>query len=366
MKDRTQTPCRRTAAVAEAFTEGRRDRVAGHLATCAECAAEWAALESLAEAARTVRTTPLDESAKDEIRARLLVGARAVAGTTPSRKRRGRRGAIAVAALGLAVAVTAMFVRAPVHTVATARTSHLFLRRATVRGHRGATYAAISAQPDEVVRLYEGTITVDVDPLRVGERFRVVTNNAQIEVVGTVFDATARGGELTKVSVQRGRVEVRGPSEVLEVITAGQRWDSPARPDDEAPEVSMASPSTTAETSGTDTPLAATPSDVGHQTRPSPSEAELAFQRGWAALRDGDAEGASRAFAGVPEDAPLGPDATFWRGVALARAGHETEAMVVLERFLQARPASPHAAQARATLAKLRAEVAKRRRTGSP
>jgi ferric-dicitrate binding protein FerR (iron transport regulator) len=66
-----------------------------------------------------------------------------------------------------------------------------------------------SCQPDEIVRLFGGTLTVRVDPLRSNERFRIVTGDALVEVKGAVFDVTATEDRLTSVRVISGIVEVR-------------------------------------------------------------------------------------------------------------------------------------------------------------
>lgn len=356
--------CPEAPATAEAFSESRRDRVADHLRACVHCSAEWSSLERLATTARAVKPLTLDETAKSEIRARLLAGAQDIQPDGSSSVRKNvRRTYVALALTAAAMATVLAWVRMPSPSLSTVGVSGLFIHRATVRGHHGAIYAEISGQPDEVVRLYEGTITVDVEPLRQGERFRVVTGDAQVEVIGTVFEVTAREGELAAVEVRRGRVEVRGPDEQPNVLLAGSRWDPSATSNDERND-EMAT------ASGAAPPLVVVPvaasSSTGQAAVPrEPSEAELAFQRGWAALRDGDEEAASRAFAGVPEKAPLGPDATFWRGIALGRAGRTSEAIAVLERFLRARPTSPHAPQARSTLATLRAHQ-KRPHQGTP
>ena len=73
----------------------------------------------------------------------------------------------------------------------------------------GAHWELSSRSPDEVVRLYDGTIDVAVTPLGSGERFRVVVGASEIEVRGTAFRVVARAGELLSVTVTRGTVEVR-------------------------------------------------------------------------------------------------------------------------------------------------------------
>jgi hypothetical protein len=90
----------------------------------------------------------------------------------------------------------------------------------------GARYARLSAAPDEVVLLDSGTIHVEVSPLRVGERFRVRAADGEVEVRGTAFDVAVEGGHLNAVTVEHGRVEVRGAGAAGATLTAGERWRS--------------------------------------------------------------------------------------------------------------------------------------------
>jgi TolA-binding protein len=76
---------------------------------------------------------------------------------------------------------------------------------------------------------------------------------------------------------------------------------------------------------------------------------EIAFARGWSALRANDFEAAARAFgeAGAERnDNALSEDASFWRGVALDRAKQLAEAQEALTRFLVLYPKSDRAGEA--------------------
>ncbi|MCA9617895.1 MAG: tetratricopeptide repeat protein [Myxococcales bacterium] len=338
--------CRRSAEIHRAFSEGSRASVAAHLRDCARCEEEWAALAALAAQARSLPVMRLDAGTKADIRGKLLLAARR---EEPSKRPTSRRRlrAFFVAALALAGAVAAvMFDLPPEAEVATARQGSLFLRRGTIRGHHDAVFAAISSQPDEVVVLYQGTVSVEVSPLHPGERFRIVTDDAQIEVVGTEFDVTVDEGKLLGVVVDEGLVEVRGRGGALVSLPAGSDWEAPpAAPAEPSADEAIPAPAPPASAAPSAPPSA--PPPVG------PSADELAFRRGWDALRRDDPEAAVRAFEGVVRDAPLAPDAAFWRGVALARAGRRAEAIFALEQFVRIHPASPHASEARALLARL-------------
>ncbi len=80
----------------------------------------------------------------------------------------------------------------------------------------------------------------------------------------------------------------------------------------------------------------------------SENEAEIAFARGWSALRTGDFSIAAEAFGRVSsgKDSALAADALFWRGIALDRAGRFAPARQVLTTFLERYPDSDRKGEA--------------------
>jgi TolA-binding protein len=83
--------------------------------------------------------------------------------------------------------------------------------------------------------------------------------------------------------------------------------------------------------------------------RASRADAEVAFARGWSALRANDFEAAADAFgqaASGRDDNALSEDALFWRGAALDRARRLAEAQEALTRFLVRYPRSDRAGEA--------------------
>ena len=80
----------------------------------------------------------------------------------------------------------------------------------------------------------------------------------------------------------------------------------------------------------------------------SDMDVQIAFARGWTALRTGDFTSAAEAFrrAAVGNDNVLAEDALFWRGIALDRCGRSGPARVVLSDFLARYPESDHRAEA--------------------
>jgi hypothetical protein len=82
----------------------------------------------------------------------------------------------------------------------------------------------------------------------------------------------------------------------------------------------------------------------------APGEAE--FRAGWTALKAGDAASAAASFeaARQAKGSAVAEDASFWEGIALARAGQSREAIVALRRFVAAYPSSSRAGEAAAKL----------------
>jgi TolA-binding protein len=235
--------------------------------------------------------------------------------------------------------------------------------RATIQAASGARVDHRSHLPDEVVALRDGKIALEVAPLRPGERFRVVTDDAEVEVRGTAFDVVSSQGQLVSVHVTHGRVEVRPATGPLVVLTAGQQWSRPenadtaAAPKPSAPVIARSVPPAktavptsreathVAPSGASSTPRAPSPAPVG-----ATSPTELAFRRAWDELRANHPDAAALDFARVPAGAPLGEDAMFWRGAALARAHRPAEAAQVLQAFLASFPSSTRRGEATALL----------------
>ncbi|MDD1015398.1 FecR family protein [Pseudomonas rubra] len=71
------------------------------------------------------------------------------------------------------------------------------------------------------VRLLHGNVYFDVARERL-RPFLITTRLGEVQVLGTAFSVSDRGGEI-QVAVARGRVEVRGLHEGLQVLQAGER-----------------------------------------------------------------------------------------------------------------------------------------------
>jgi len=227
----------------------------------------------------------------------------------------------------------------------------------------GAVYQEAGVQPDELIRLSAGTISVEVTPLGAGERFRVVTGDGEVEVRGTAFDVTAHDDRLVAVRVVHGRVEVRPMRGAMVVLNAGGQWDAPQVPAGARPRPPTGPGAAPGAKAGPGPGHPRRPGRapaaprVASSSRPPPpvaipaarSPAEQAFADGWDELRSGDAAAAASLFelslAAAPHGA-LAEDATFWHAVALSRAGRRAGATRALAHFVAAFPGSARVGEA--------------------
>jgi len=314
-----------------------------HVASCPACTAAWT---ETAEAIALVRELPAELPPalhREEQRTALLAA-------FEHRPTTARRRGWLVPAVTAAAAASVLFALWPhVHAPAPASAPPLPPAPASahvVHPHAGAHYTIAAEAPDEIVRLREGTIDVDVRPLRPGERFRVIVGADQLEVHGTSFEVVAAGDHLVSVHVVHGRVEVRRVGTAPAFVTGGQSWHavaaiagppSPAR----APQPRVTPPAARAV------------ERVPPPAEPPPAAAtdpqETAFVAGWDAMRRGELAVAADAFAravALDPHGDLAEDGTFWHAVAVARLHRTEEALIALRSFIGAYPTSTRAGEA--------------------
>lgn len=350
--------------------DGRQVPSEGHAASCEACARERRSIARIRDLANDLEWIPPSSERAEAIRSALLVSAQ----NAPVSRRPGR--VVAVAAIAVAACIlggsTWLIGQGGVTELAEAPTL-----RAAVAPARGARFVHTVAAPGrpELVRLAEGSIALEVTPLAAGERFMVVTQDAEVEVHGTTFEVAAEAEHLIGVRVKTGVVEVRLRGAAPVRLQAGSSWQHPraeeaerpaeaaaraAAPDlvvlDEAPRVSPPSgPRRSA--------VARVKSDPrrvgegrnavgGRRVEQARTEAavplaravppnERAFRDAWAAFARGDMEEAAELFARAEQDAPgasLSEDASYGRAVALSRAGRRSDAIAEMERFLEQHP----------------------------
>jgi TolA-binding protein len=338
----------------------------------------------LAELAREIPWNPPDAARREALREAIVLEARETTASPPApRSRRGLwlGGAAVVAVAAAAVAIVALrgggapapgSAELPAPAVVTAT------HRAKVQASSAADFvhsASIeSGVNDEIVRLRGGRVSVAVERLEPDQRFRVVAGDGEVEVRGTAFDVVVVEDRLESVVVHHGLVVVRLRGEAPVEVAGGQHWsrvsvpvpvpvpdpvpvDPPADMRPRTPSDPLEDPLPPIAAVPTPAPGAVTGTGTGTGTEPeADSPIESDFRSGRLALRDGDFATAAdlflRAIASDP-DAPLAEDARYWRAVALARAGKDTDAHDTLEAFLLRHPTSMHAGRASLMLGNL-------------
>lgn len=217
--------------LSRALATGGGPELAAHLAACPTCRAAWDGARAAIEAARELPVALPPPERREEVRTAVLAAAAGLA------HRPARRAWHVAAIAGAAAACAAGYLaisRAPAPPAAVHHAHGI------VRPHAGARYSVGAIGPDEIVRLGDGIVDVEVEPLRPGERFRVEVGGAELEVRGTAFRVTARAEYLVEVAVTRGRVDLRPEVGAPVTLAAGQSWHAGAAA--EAPPVAERAP----------------------------------------------------------------------------------------------------------------------------
>ncbi|HVU52233.1 MAG TPA: FecR family protein [Polyangia bacterium] len=190
---------------------------------------------------------------------------------------------------------------------------------------RVGTVLAAASAPEaaptfEAVKLVRGRAHLQVRKLHGGQRFHVLTPDADVQVRGTEFDvelldrtgAVGSGPGATCVRVQEGLVAVVARGET-QLVAAGQTWGCPS----EAPAVTSAPPA-----AATPAHAVALPSPERHAAPPArPTASDLREQ-----------------------------NALFQQALQAERAGRSVAAARLYRRLLDRSPRGPLSAQARANL----------------
>lgn len=206
-----------------AFLDGAAPSLLAHLQGCRPCTTEWSKLGELRALAQKLPAAIPDATHRDAMRAALL------AKLTPAPPQPARRRVPArwLWASGAAVAACLLLL---LRSWPGDRTrSALANFRATVQTQGSAArFVHERNGGDEQVRLSSGHLLIEVAPLHPGERFRVLCQDAEVEVRGTAFELAVADDHLREVRVLHGRVEVRPSGGRTLLLGAGERW--PAGP----------------------------------------------------------------------------------------------------------------------------------------
>ena len=333
----------------KAFPSSGNAGITYHLQGCATCRAEWDKMEALASLARSLPVAELPPDRSATVRDAMLAAA-----ANRARQPRSRwadslgstrvRAALALAASLFVIAIVSLW------PPATDRGATPYRARVVAGASARFTHQAL---PDETIRLVDGSVSLDVEHLAEGERLRVITGDAEVEVRGTSFVVEAVGDKLAWVHVSKGRVEVRAAGHAPVVLGALDHW-RPAAP----VALPSATPAEIAAAMLTPVPApkvraSVTIAAVATPPIPLPLDMETPYRAAWDAFRRGDLDAAANGFetvAHASKDGPLASDAAYWRAVALGRAGRSPEAMKALREYLRRFPEAPQAGEASAML----------------
>jgi TolA-binding protein len=199
---------------------------------------------------------------------------------------------------------------------------------------------------DEIVRLQNGTVTVQVLHLAPGQRFRVITGDAEVEVRGTRFDVTAKDDKLVSVFVHEGKVEVRPANGAQTLLTPSQTWASP----------SASTPTSTPTTlSQNDTPVLNKPEPKTPKNN-NAKAAEEAFTKGMSQMTAKEFAAAAESFSLVTTldpNSPLAEEARLRYAFSLYRGGEKAKATRALTAFIAKYPNSARRGEAAVALGRL-------------
>jgi hypothetical protein len=337
-----------------------------HAATCADCAAERAALTQLGKTAQRLPSMTVTPLRRRALRNELLRRANELSvGARPRLSSRLRPWAALAAAVG---AVLLLFLRfsadgtrsdagiAPAFEVSAAPNSRWHV-----------------ARPGRSLRLALelGTLTISVGKLEREQRFSVKLPDGEVEVRGTRFIVECDAMHTRRVVVEEGRVALRLAGQPELSLGPGEGWPplSARSPAALPPAPASAAPSAERVTSGTAPssavrPLAAAGRQTGPRARAEPAaarsastasvpsaEASAAAATRSAAARDfaeamavfsrGDYGSAERLFRAFEERYPSSPhreDLLFLRALGRSRSGDASGARVLSRDYLNRYP----------------------------
>jgi hypothetical protein len=359
------------ASLVEARRDGRLgDREGGslerHLASCAECRQLDRGLDEVRTLLRKPvgpELTPLEHQ-----RSRLALlraAASPVVKRSPLRWRAppmafAAAASIATAALAVTAATGTLRVHVPVaqhfpaHRVG-AHVAEVTERRETVIDPSAdARFDRTTEDRLERVALAEGTLDLKVRKLGEGERFLVATDDAEVEVRGTVFEVEAHAGKIARVAVSEGKVEVRH-RRAVSIVAAGGAWQPPVE-DPVLASRAEVSPLDAARATGRPMRNRASGShhvrargEHGDDERPDAEDASKDFDQAVDVLGQGDYAAARErldAFRAAHPGDDRADLAAFLAIVSLQRAGRKAEARDAARHYLDTYPKGDRRAEA--------------------
>lgn len=223
---RLHSECLSDAAISSSLDPGAA--YPPHLDGCAACRERRAGLAEAIDLARRLPTIAPSGAELDQSRAELLTRVAELDGRAEQGVWRGRVWALGAAA-ALLIGLATMALRELDPPELQGRGSVVEVEPA--RFEHELTRSVQGSLQDEAVRLHQGRLEIRVAKLGANQRFRVLSEDAEVEVRGTVFEVTVEHERLVAVSVSEGVVSVRRHGEAPVWLEAGSSWRaSPSAP----------------------------------------------------------------------------------------------------------------------------------------
>lgn len=321
---------------------GKRDieSLQRHVSTCDECrdfALELDALRDLAQQPGAA-LSPLEAR---RTRVRLL---RSAARPKPSHEKHRKRWITGVVILAAVAFVLFQFDR-PVNAQRSVqsgvREHALALGQITmVRPSEGTVFTRQTKDGIDQISLDDGKLDIAVRPLHPGERFVVLTRDAEVEVRGTMFGVESESKGIRRVFVVEGKVEVRHAGAIF-FVEAGGEWFPPKIREKEANGIEASSDSVLDHRESQ-----TRPKGKNATTTPNASSAHAAVSADATSTQFGDAVGAMEKgnygtaterleqFAREHPEDVRAEDAAFLAILAMKRSGRDNDAADAARRYL--------------------------------
>jgi tetratricopeptide (TPR) repeat protein len=345
----SQSACPTPEELSRQLSLGPDEVFSSHLSSCSKCSQALEAESSLLGMFRELPWGEPPAAQVSGVRSVILQQASQQQSIAPASARWPWARLALVAVLLLAVGATLyLSLSAPQQNKTPA------LALANVEATANSQYVYEGPKDNEVVRLQEGTVMVQVTHLKPGERFRVIIGDAEVEVRGTKFSVTAKDNKLVRVVVFEGKVEVRPAKGEQRLLLPSQAWD--VEKDLVPVTATNTQPTTLAVAPEDPKTLVKDPKIPKDEPKVSRSTSEEAFDAGFALMREANFEAASESFllaATLDPKASIVEDARFWYATALNRAGKKAQAQTALTAFVAKYPNSPRRGEAAVSLGKL-------------
>jgi hypothetical protein len=330
---------------AEALRDGRLTgaelaRFKAHLGSCAFCAREAQALDTLAESLRSSIEPPLtDELHLRRERLRLLAAFNATLVRTRRVERaRAWQRPLATMFVFAALSAAGLLFGLTLSRVDSVGTKVAPPEPVLVQADRNAKWSRRLENQLERVTLESGVLSIRVSHSAPARRLLVILPDGELEDIGTTFSVSADAGHTTRVTVQDGSVVLRLHGKPPLALGAGDSW-TPAPAPAAAPSASSVPPA--AAPRRLELAPSSAPTPV-RRAEPEPeSDPSAEFRAAISALNGGDSSRAAALFSAFvathPRDSRA-EDAAYLRVLALQRAGSSSDMKRAAAEYLSRYP----------------------------